>query len=66
MTESVSSSSSFWTSVPDTDDDQTIASILAQDENAEHGRTLGKRLSHLSSIPQNVFFIFHTIGLTYR
>ncbi|CAM8901231.1 unnamed protein product [Rhodiola kirilowii] len=48
---SVSSSSSFGSSLPDTEDDQTIASILADDENREHGRRLGKRLSHLDSIP---------------
>lgn len=48
---SVSSSSSLGSSFRDTEDDQTIASILAADENVELGRRLGKRLSHLDSIP---------------
>ncbi|KAJ6779012.1 CYSTEINE PROTEINASE SUPERFAMILY PROTEIN [Salix koriyanagi] len=45
---SVSSSSSLNSSIPDTEDDHTIASILA--EGNSQGR-LGKRLSHLDSVP---------------
>ncbi|KAF8086022.1 hypothetical protein N665_0639s0031 [Sinapis alba] len=49
---SASSDSSFSSSVADTDDDQTIARILAEDESLRRdGRVLGKRLSHLDSIP---------------
>ncbi|CAF1705381.1 BnaC03g42720D [Brassica napus] len=49
---SASSDSSFSSSVADTDDDQTIARILAEDESLrrEQGK-LGRRLSHLGSIP---------------
>ncbi|MED6196479.1 OVARIAN TUMOR DOMAIN-containing deubiquitinating enzyme 11 [Stylosanthes scabra] len=46
-----SSSSSLNSSFHDTEDDQTIASILAEDENFRDGNKLGKRLSHLDSIP---------------
>ncbi|KAF9587440.1 hypothetical protein IFM89_002621 [Coptis chinensis] len=45
-----SSSSSFNSSLQDTEDDKTIASILAEENFAESGK-LGKRLSHLDSIP---------------
>uniref|UniRef100_A0A6N2LA52 ubiquitinyl hydrolase 1 n=1 Tax=Salix viminalis TaxID=40686 RepID=A0A6N2LA52_SALVM len=45
---SVSSTSSLNSSIPDTEDDHTIASILA--EGNSQGR-LGKRLSHLDSVP---------------
>ncbi|CAI0374512.1 unnamed protein product [Linum tenue] len=48
---SASSTSSYNSSVPDTEDDQVIASLLAEEENANAGRQLGKRLSHLDSIP---------------
>uniref|UniRef100_A0A2P2JX39 ubiquitinyl hydrolase 1 n=1 Tax=Rhizophora mucronata TaxID=61149 RepID=A0A2P2JX39_RHIMU len=48
---SVSSSSSLNGSFPDTEDDQTIASILAEEENSKVAGKLGKRLSHLDSIP---------------
>ncbi|KAL9398102.1 hypothetical protein Peur_007063 [Populus x canadensis] len=48
---SVSSSSSLNSSFPDIEDDQTIASILAEDESSQVAGTLGKRLSHLDSIP---------------
>ncbi|XP_010532516.1 PREDICTED: OTU domain-containing protein DDB_G0284757 [Tarenaya hassleriana] len=48
---SVSSSSSFSSSLPDTEDDHTIARILAEEENSRTDRKLGKRLSHLDSIP---------------
>ncbi|CAI0440001.1 unnamed protein product [Linum tenue] len=48
---SASSTSSYNSSVPDTEDDQVIASILAEEEKANAGRQLGKRLSHLDSIP---------------
>ncbi|CAL9222090.1 hypothetical protein ISN44_As08g026750 [Arabidopsis suecica] len=48
---SASSNSSFSSSVADTDDDQTIARILAEDESLRSEGKLGKRLSHLDSIP---------------
>ncbi|KAJ4705666.1 hypothetical protein OWV82_022414 [Melia azedarach] len=49
---SASSSSSLNSSFPDTEDDHTIASILAEQENSKtEGKPLGKRLSHLDSIP---------------
>jgi hypothetical protein len=48
---SASSNSSFSSSVADTDDDQTIARILAEDESLRREGKLGKRLSHLDSIP---------------
>ncbi|XP_065854231.1 OVARIAN TUMOR DOMAIN-containing deubiquitinating enzyme 11 [Euphorbia lathyris] len=48
---SLSSSSSLNSSVPDTEDDQIIATMLAEDENSHVDRRLGKRLSHLDSIP---------------
>lgn len=48
---SASSSSSMNSSCQDTEDDHTIASILAQDENLRTDGKLGKRLSHLDSIP---------------
>lgn len=49
---SVSSSSSLNSSFPDTEDDHTIAAILAADENSKTDQgKLGKRLSHLDSIP---------------
>ncbi|XP_022550839.2 OVARIAN TUMOR DOMAIN-containing deubiquitinating enzyme 11 isoform X1 [Brassica napus] len=48
---SASSSSSFSSSVADTDDDQTIARMLAEDESLRREGMLGKRLSHLDSIP---------------
>ncbi|CAN1337386.1 OVARIAN TUMOR DOMAIN-containing deubiquitinating enzyme 11 [Linum perenne] len=48
---STSSASSYNSSIPDTEDDQVIASILAEEEKANAGRQLGKRLSHLDSIP---------------
>nr|APA20157.1 cysteine proteinase superfamily protein [Populus tomentosa] len=48
---SVSSTSSLNSSFPDIEDDQTIASILAGDESSQVAGTLGKRLSHLDSIP---------------
>ncbi|GFP98083.1 hypothetical protein PHJA_001952400 [Phtheirospermum japonicum] len=35
----------------DTDDDHTIAAILAEDEKSRYDGKLGKRLSHLDSIP---------------
>ncbi|XP_004502073.1 OVARIAN TUMOR DOMAIN-containing deubiquitinating enzyme 11 isoform X2 [Cicer arietinum] len=47
-----SSSSSLSSSFHDTEDDQTIANMLAEDETRNAGnRQLGKRLSHLDSIP---------------
>ncbi|XP_043690352.1 OVARIAN TUMOR DOMAIN-containing deubiquitinating enzyme 11 isoform X2 [Telopea speciosissima] len=45
-----SSSSSVSSSLPDTEDDRIIASILSEENSKEDGR-LGKRLSHLDSIP---------------
>ncbi|XVF31764.1 hypothetical protein REPUB_Repub17cG0020400 [Reevesia pubescens] len=48
---SASSSSSLDSSVQDTEDDQTIASILAEEENLHNNGRLAKRLSHLDSIP---------------
>ena len=48
---SVSSTSSLNSSHDDTEDDQTIASILAEEEQHKADRRLGKRLSHLDSIP---------------
>ncbi|KAF3976209.1 hypothetical protein ACB098_11G063700 [Castanea mollissima] len=48
---SASSSSSLSSSFQDTEDDQTIASILAEEESSKLDRRLGKRLSHLDSIP---------------
>lgn len=48
---SASSSSSLNSSFRDTEDDQTIASILAEAENSRADNRLGKRLSHLDSIP---------------
>jgi len=56
-----SSSSSLGSSFhdhEDTEDDQTIANMLAEDETLHAGtRQLGKRLSHLDSIP--VCFCHH-------
>ncbi|XP_057429955.1 OVARIAN TUMOR DOMAIN-containing deubiquitinating enzyme 11 [Lotus japonicus] len=46
-----SSSSSLNSSFQDTEDDQTIASILAEEESLKEENRLGKRLSHLNSIP---------------
>ncbi|XP_021274961.1 OTU domain-containing protein DDB_G0284757-like [Herrania umbratica] len=48
---SASSSSSLNSSFQDTEDDQTIASILAEEENLHKDGRLAKRLSHLDSIP---------------
>lgn len=48
---SASSSSSSKSSGPDTEDDGTIAQILAEEEKLVNDRRLGKRLSHLDSIP---------------
>ncbi|KAK4834264.1 hypothetical protein QYF36_019867 [Acer negundo] len=48
---SVSSSSSLSSSLPDTEDDHTIATLLAQEENSKPNGRLGRRLSHLDSIP---------------
>ncbi|KAI9154340.1 hypothetical protein LWI28_024648 [Acer negundo] len=48
---SVSSSSSLSSSLPDTEDDHTIATLLAREENSIPDGRLGKRLSHLDSIP---------------
>ncbi|XP_068655403.1 OVARIAN TUMOR DOMAIN-containing deubiquitinating enzyme 11-like isoform X2 [Aristolochia californica] len=45
-----SSSSSLNSSLQDTEDDRTIARILSEEDHHEN-RTLGKRLSHLDSIP---------------
>ncbi|KAK3227322.1 hypothetical protein Dsin_007184 [Dipteronia sinensis] len=48
---SASSSSSLSSSLPDTEDDHTIATLLAEEENSKPDSRLGKRLSHLDSIP---------------
>lgn len=49
---SPSSSSSLNSSFhDDTEDDQTIAAILAEEESSKSDGKLGKRLSHLDSIP---------------
>ncbi|KAG6419608.1 hypothetical protein SASPL_121830 [Salvia splendens] len=49
---SASSSSSLNSSTNDTEDDHTIAEILAEEEKLSYdNRKLGKRLSHLDSIP---------------
>lgn len=48
---SASSSSSLDSSNHDTEDDQAIATILAEEEKVKVDRRLGKRLSHLDSIP---------------
>ena len=48
---SASSSSSLNSSTQDTEDDHTIASLLAEDEKQRTDGKLGKRLSHLDSIP---------------
>jgi len=56
-----SSSSSLNSISLETEDDQTIASILAEDENLKADNRLGKRLSHLDSIPVRCYnhaFIF--------
>ncbi|XP_054792443.1 OVARIAN TUMOR DOMAIN-containing deubiquitinating enzyme 11 [Prosopis cineraria] len=50
-TGSASSSSSLNSSLQDTEEDRTLASILAQKENSQADNRLGKRLSHLDSIP---------------
>lgn len=48
---SASSSSSLNSSSHDTEDDQTIATLLAEEEKLKSDGKLGKRLSHLDSIP---------------
>lgn len=57
---SVSSSSSLNSSFQDTEDDHTIARILAEEENLKFDNKLGKRLSHLDSIP--VLTSFHFVS----
>lgn len=56
---SASSSSSLDSSSHDTEDDQTIATILAEEEKLKSGGKLGKRLSHLDSIPVCWFIMFY-------
>ncbi|CAL2248967.1 unnamed protein product [Prunus armeniaca] len=48
---SASSSSSLNSSSHDAEDDQAIATMLAEDEKLKIDHRLGKRLSHLDSIP---------------
>ncbi|XP_039029871.1 OVARIAN TUMOR DOMAIN-containing deubiquitinating enzyme 11-like isoform X2 [Hibiscus syriacus] len=48
---SASSSSSLNSSFQDTEDDQAIATMLAEEEKLHNNSKLGKRLSHLDSIP---------------
>lgn len=57
-TSSGRSSSSENTSLPDTEDDQTIAQLLAEEEKLSYGgnQQLGRRLSHLDSIPVCLWF----------
>lgn len=53
---SASSSSSLNSSSHDTEDDHTIAALLAQDEILRSDASkLGKRLTHLDSIPVCVY-----------
>lgn len=54
---SASSSSSLNSSSHDTEDDHTIAAILAEEERLRYDGKLGKRLSHLDSIPVNILSI---------
>lgn len=64
---SASSSSSLNSSFQDTEDDQTIASILGEEENSKLNGRLGKRLSHLDSIPVccslYLYFVFFFYSL---
>ncbi|KAE8701320.1 hypothetical protein F3Y22_tig00110548pilonHSYRG00762 [Hibiscus syriacus] len=53
---SASSSSSLNSSFQDTEDDQAMATFLAEEENLHNNGKLGKRLSHLDSIPMWVEF----------
>lgn len=63
---SASSPSSLNSSLPDTEDDQTIASILAEEENSNVAGKLGKRLSHLDSIPVGHFpYLYFAFFLKY-
>lgn len=55
---SASSSSSLNSSSQDTEDDHTIAEILAEEEKIRYDGKLGKRLSHLDSIPVRMIISF--------
>lgn len=59
---SASSDSSFSNSVADTDDDQTIARMLAEDESLRSEGKLGRKLSHLGSIPVMISFYFYLLA----
>ncbi|KAI9153825.1 hypothetical protein LWI28_017122 [Acer negundo] len=48
---SVSSSSSLSSSIPNIEDDHNIATLIAQEENSKPDSRIGKRLSHLDSVP---------------
>ena len=50
---SKSSSSSLTSSLPESDDDVTIGTLLAEAKKTSE-RSLGRRLSHLDSIPVGV------------
>lgn len=55
---SASSSTSSWNSSShDTEDDHAIAKILDEEENSKNGNRLGRRLSHLDSIPVSLYHI---------
>lgn len=58
---SVSSSSSLNSTFQDTEDDEVISRILAEEESSRNDGRLGKRLSHLDSIP--VFYNFRQASL---
>ena len=63
---SVSSSSSLNSSFQETEDDRTFARISAEEEKLKFDNKLGKRLSHLDSIPvlTSFYFVnFYIIGL---
>ncbi|PRQ20357.1 hypothetical protein RchiOBHm_Chr7g0227291 [Rosa chinensis] len=50
----VSSNSSLNSSSHDTEDDLTIATVLAEEEKQKNDGKLGKRLSHLDLIPHTL------------
>lgn len=58
-----SSSSSLNSSVQDPEDERTIANILSE-EQVKDDRRLGKRLSHLDSIPVRQTFLLCFVSLS--
>lgn len=58
-----SSSSSLNSSVQDAEDERTIANILSE-EQVKDDRRLGKRLSHLDSIPVRRTFLLCFVSLS--